>query len=90
MTEQTAPPPISGYQPPALAIRATYTAGDASDEITVEVDRWDGDPTVITDIIHALTARKTAAQVDIAAPSADPASLPHFTWIPATGEEARA
>jgi hypothetical protein len=91
MTEQTEPAfsgelRSTGYVPPAVAVRATYTIGDVTDEITVEIAEWNGDPAVITSVIDALTEQRDAdVQVD-AGDAARPRLniVQHFAGDPAT------
>lgn len=64
------PVPAVGYKPPAVSIRATYTAGEATDELVVDIDRWDGDISVITSVIGALTEAKPGSDVQVDAPAA--------------------
>jgi hypothetical protein len=61
--------PVVGYKPPAVSIRATYTAGDTSDELTVDFDQWDGDVAVITSVINALTEAKPGSDVQVDQPA---------------------
>lgn len=68
MTENNAPV-VAGYKPPAVSIRATYTVGDTTDELTVDIDQWDGDVAVITGVINALTEAKPGSDVQVDAPA---------------------
>jgi hypothetical protein len=68
MTESSKPA-ASGYRPPAVSIRATYTVGDVADELVVDIDQWGGDVAVITRVIDALTERKPNADVQVDAPA---------------------
>lgn len=61
-------PPVAGYQPPAVSIRATYTVGDVHDELAVDIDKWNGDVSLITGVIEALTERRPGADVQVDAP----------------------
>lgn len=44
------------YQPPALAIRATFTLGDASQEVVIEADQLPADPgAFVTEVLSAMS-----------------------------------
>jgi hypothetical protein len=57
----TAAPAYSGYRAPAVSIRATYTVGDVTDEVVVDIDQGPVDVAVIRGVIDALTETRDAA-----------------------------
>lgn len=68
MSDNTVPA-VAGYKPPAVSIRATYTAGETTDELVVDIDQWGGDVSVITSVIAALTEAKPGSDVQVDAPA---------------------
>lgn len=58
--------PAGGYRPPAVSIRATYTIGEVSDELVVDIDQGPVPLETILGVIDALTEKRDApVEVDI-------------------------
>jgi hypothetical protein len=58
--EATAPA-YGGYRAPAVSIRATYTVGEVTDELVVDIDQGPVDVAVIRGVIDAMTEKRDAA-----------------------------
>lgn len=61
----TAAPAYSGYRAPAVSIRATYTVGDVTDELVVDIDQGPVDVAVIRGVIDALTETRGEAELEV-------------------------
>lgn len=68
MTDQK-PEPVFGYRPPDVTVRAAYSVGEVTDEITVEITNWNGDLSQVTGVIDALTDRKPGAEIQATTPA---------------------
>lgn len=63
-------PAYGGYRPAAVSIRATYTVGDVTDELVVDIDEGPVDVAVIRGVIDAMTEKREPVDLETSMPGA--------------------
>jgi hypothetical protein len=69
-------PAYSGYRAPAVSIRATYTDGEVTDELVVDIDQGPVDAELIRAVIDALTERRNPTELEASVAGAQVYNLP--------------